>query len=86
MKVVCHYSEAAIAKLIWNLRRKKETLWVQWIHSYIKGKDVWDVQIPQASWLMQKILKGREILEEVGCTCDEVNQLLSLSIKKLYQN
>ncbi|VFQ82072.1 unnamed protein product [Cuscuta campestris] len=36
------WNQALLAKNLWNIASKKETLWVQWVHSfYLKGNDFW---------------------------------------------
>lgn len=40
---------ASVGKLIWQLARKNDTLWVKWVHGiYMKDddKDFWEHQVP----------------------------------------
>ncbi|XP_016491274.1 uncharacterized protein LOC107810954 [Nicotiana tabacum] len=79
------WNAAAICKLLWNLCKKKDKLWVQWVHIYyVKGRRVWDSQANQASWVIRKILKAKLIFEKVGILEQDVYQMDSFSIKKLY--
>ena len=37
------WNQACIAKLVWDIARKKDGLWIQWIHGrYIKDRGWWD--------------------------------------------
>ncbi|XP_059310806.1 uncharacterized protein LOC132062204 [Lycium ferocissimum] len=56
------WNKAAICKLLWSLSHKKDTLWVQWIHSfYIKTRNLADLVTPkQACWLVRKIFDARK--------------------------
>ena len=37
------WNKEKIAKLIWVIAEKKDTLWVKWVHGkYLKNKDWWD--------------------------------------------
>ena len=37
------WNAACITKLVWAIAKKKDSLWVQWVHGrYIKGKDWWE--------------------------------------------
>lgn len=42
------WNQAAICKLLWNIHQQKNRTWIQWIHGYyIKGRDVFELSIPQ---------------------------------------
>ena len=59
------WNQASIAKLVWDIARKKDCLWIQWIHGrYLKGKDWWDYSLKNyASWYWKKLLKVRDIFQ-----------------------
>lgn len=60
------WNKAAISKLILNVCKKKDKLWVHWARTYyIKGIQVEDAIIKQASWF-QKIFKAKKYLDEAG--------------------
>ncbi|XP_019248784.1 PREDICTED: uncharacterized protein LOC109228056 [Nicotiana attenuata] len=55
------WNKAAICKLLWNLCKKKDKLWVQWIHMYYgKRQAVWKTNPRNASWIVQKIIKAKK--------------------------
>jgi len=56
------WNMACIAKLVWDIANKKDTLWVQWIHGrYIKARGWWEYSIrSDASWYWKKLLKVRD--------------------------
>ncbi|VFR01060.1 unnamed protein product, partial [Cuscuta campestris] len=36
------WNQALVAKNLWNIASRKETLWVQWVHSvYLQDRDIW---------------------------------------------
>ncbi|KAG5620147.1 hypothetical protein H5410_005365 [Solanum commersonii] len=51
---ICTWNNAAILKLLSNIYRKSDCLWVQWVHSYyIKVGDMSQVRIPKNdSWVI----------------------------------
>lgn len=86
---------AAILKLLWDINKKKDCLWVQWVHSnYIKKGDITQVQIPKtASWVVRKVLESRQQLitrlqshgtihQQLG----NVQQRGKFSVHKMYVN
>ncbi|XP_058751794.1 uncharacterized protein LOC131624890 [Vicia villosa] len=50
-------------KLLWNIQKKKDNLWVRWIDSYyIKGHDVMLMEAKeQHSWIFKAILQQRVV-------------------------
>lgn len=66
------WNKAAICKLLWNLCKKKDKVWVQRVQScYIEGK--------------KKILKAMKYVEEAGISMDELQETESLSVSSMYQ-
>ncbi|XP_070035459.1 uncharacterized protein [Nicotiana tomentosiformis] len=61
------WNKAAIIKICWDLKTKKDTLWIKWIHEYyIKVHTLENMTIPQqASWMVKKILGARDNLRYV---------------------
>lgn len=55
------WNKICMAKLLWNLCRKADSLWVRWIHSYyIKKEDVRYMRCKDnGSWVMKQIMKSR---------------------------
>nr|XP_033516039.1 uncharacterized protein LOC104111748 isoform X1 [Nicotiana tomentosiformis]XP_033516040.1 uncharacterized protein LOC104111748 isoform X1 [Nicotiana tomentosiformis]XP_033516041.1 uncharacterized protein LOC104111748 isoform X1 [Nicotiana tomentosiformis] len=82
---VYSWNHVAIGKLLWNVCRKKDNLWVKWIHTYYtKGGAIWDIKPAQASWMVQKIFKAKLMFELAGITEDTVATMSIYSIKKIY--
>lgn len=56
-RVLRDWNKAAMAKHIWALALKGDTLWIKWVHTYvIKNQCLWSMPIPvTASWTIQKI-------------------------------
>ncbi|XP_075085042.1 uncharacterized protein LOC107815716 [Nicotiana tabacum] len=53
------WNRAAICKQLWNLCKKKDRLWVRWVHAYYGANiSIWEARCNQASWLLQKIVKA----------------------------
>ncbi|XP_070031647.1 uncharacterized protein [Nicotiana tomentosiformis] len=82
---VSTWNKVIICKMLWNLCRKKDKLWVQWIHSYYK-KDgpIWNERATQASWVVRKILKAKETYTNVGYMEDDVQYMQQFSTKVIY--
>lgn len=51
-----------MAKHLWDIASKKDTLWVKWCHEYmLKGQCLWTCRLPNdASWTWLKIMKLRD--------------------------
>ncbi|KAJ8424331.1 hypothetical protein Cgig2_003526 [Carnegiea gigantea] len=56
------WNKATIAKLVWTVATKKDTLWVKWVYGrYIKDTDWWDyAPAPGSSWTWKKICSTKE--------------------------
>ncbi|XP_070038220.1 uncharacterized protein [Nicotiana tomentosiformis] len=79
------WNKTAILKHYWNLCKKKDRLCIQWVHIYYtKGNEVWENTTPQASWLIQKILKAKQYLESAGVTIEEFLNGETYAIKTMY--
>ncbi|WMV40853.1 hypothetical protein MTR67_034238 [Solanum verrucosum] len=65
---------------MWNLCRNKDKLWVAWIHSYYGQHGVWNIQTKQTSWIVQRIFKAAQYLQEVGLNEACVRNMESYSI------
>lgn len=79
------WNQAAICKLLWNIHQQKNRTWIRWIHGYyIKGRDVFEMSIPQqSSWVVKKILEAREYLEGRQHGMDNF-LVQQFSIRKMY--
>lgn len=81
-----YLEQTALGKLLWNLCKKKDRLWVLWVHSYYgKQSYVWGVQVKQASWMVQRILKVHKYLQEAGYSEQDMITMDKYSIKEVYQ-
>ncbi|CAH9086471.1 unnamed protein product [Cuscuta europaea] len=61
------WNHALLARTLWDVHRKKDTLWVRWVNGiYLKGRSVWDF-IPhnRDSMFMKKLSHIRDRI--VGC-------------------
>ena len=56
------WNRAATLKHIWNLHRRRHTIWVNWAHTHLlKGRSLWHIDIPSnPTWAWRKILQSRE--------------------------
>ncbi|XP_070025322.1 uncharacterized protein LOC142181854 [Nicotiana tabacum] len=80
------WNKSVVCKLLWNICNKKDKLWVKWIHCYYgRRASLWKSKPMQASWIVQKILKAAKYLEEVGIQEEELNQMQSFTIQKMYK-
>ncbi|KAH0752152.1 hypothetical protein KY285_005300 [Solanum tuberosum] len=80
------WNKTAILKHLWDLNKKKDKLWIVWVHTfYLKGRKPWEVIVNQASWIVRKILQARHWLEEKGLQIAEVMETNELSINAMYK-
>ncbi|KAL0446228.1 UNVERIFIED_CONTAM: hypothetical protein Slati_1750700 [Sesamum latifolium] len=63
--------QALLARVLWNIHRKADTLWVQWINGvYLRGGSIWDWQPKKGdSPLLQRLADIRNrLVTEFGST------------------
>ena len=62
------WNQAALLKLLWAIEFKANKLWVKWIDAYyLKHNSTLNVVITNnISWILRKIIKTRETLEDIG--------------------
>ncbi|XP_016446059.1 uncharacterized protein LOC107771228 [Nicotiana tabacum] len=61
-----YWNKPALCKLLWAITERKDTLWIQWVHSfYIKNRNVENMSTPkQACWIVKKIFDARDWLRQ----------------------
>ncbi|XP_070013606.1 uncharacterized protein LOC142176111 [Nicotiana tabacum] len=85
------WNRAAVAKHLWAVAKKKDCLWIKWIHTfYIKHHTLEHMPIPKNA--VRKILESRKLIGDVqsiqGNLLNRLDQLQngnSFSIRKLYR-
>ena len=62
------WNKACLIKLLWNLYKKEDSLWIQWVHTYYtRGEDIMTLPIKAScSWIMKGILKQRVKVQEMA--------------------
>ncbi|XP_075101608.1 uncharacterized protein LOC142177046 [Nicotiana tabacum] len=79
------WNKAALLKHLWNICKKKDKLWIQWVHAYyIKGRVPWTVKAKQASWIVHKILHAVKYLDEAGLEKAKVLTTRTYTIRTIY--
>jgi hypothetical protein len=66
------WNKANLAKLLWNIHSKADSLWIKWIHCYyVKNDQLMTMVVPQScSWIWKAILHQRASLVQVpGWDC-----------------
>lgn len=79
------WNNTTIGKLLWNLCKKKDKLWVKWIHSFYGQRGIWGIQAHQASWLVQRIVKAYKRLQATGYNELSLKKMEQYYIKKVYE-
>lgn len=73
--------EATVLKHMWNSYKKNVKLWILWVYTtHIKGRKSWEVEVKHASWIVEKILKAVQWLEE-GLQVLEIMEAEEFNIK-----
>ncbi|XP_056691752.1 uncharacterized protein [Spinacia oleracea] len=74
-----------MGKHVWLITKKKENIWVQWIHSvYLKGKPWWDYSPKNDdSWYWRDICQIKEMMKQ-HITENQLMAISKYSIKKVY--
>ncbi|GKA81855.1 gag-pol polyprotein [Tanacetum coccineum] len=53
-------NKALLAKHIWNIVSRKDSLWVKWVNVYkLKGRSMWDIELDRGSWKSLVDLRSR---------------------------
>ncbi|VFQ94486.1 unnamed protein product, partial [Cuscuta campestris] len=63
------WNQALLAKSLWNIASKKDTLWIQWVHSvYLEGSNFWTwIPSKKDSHFLKKIVDVRDsLLQKCG--------------------
>lgn len=57
------WNRALMAQHMWDILRRKESLWVRWIHAYrLKGRSFWNVTEPnKCAWNWKRMLDSRDM-------------------------
>ncbi|XP_058783771.1 uncharacterized protein LOC131658501 [Vicia villosa] len=63
------WNKACMVRLLWNLCKKEDSMWVRWVHTYyIKEVSIMDVHVKDSfSWIMKEILQIREHVKRLDC-------------------
>ncbi|GJV17171.1 putative RNA-directed DNA polymerase [Tanacetum coccineum] len=63
------FNNALMSSHIWKLLTRKESLWVQWIHTYkLRDQNFWDIPCRgNMTWGWRKILQLRPLIQEFCC-------------------
>ncbi|XP_019242312.1 PREDICTED: uncharacterized protein LOC109222403 [Nicotiana attenuata] len=91
---LCNWNKAAIVKHLWAITKKKDCLWIRWVHSYyIKNRSIDIMPIPKsAAWVVRKIIEQRNLILNLPSLQGNIHERLEslqntsggFSIKKLY--
>lgn len=70
------WNSALLSKALWNIKRKKDTIWVKWInHMYLKRTNIWECTANKGdSPLINRLLEIRnQLLEWTKASCFSVH-------------
>ncbi|GAB2269861.1 hypothetical protein Dimus_038809 [Dionaea muscipula] len=60
VKDVVYWNRAILCKLLWDIGRKKDRLWIRWISTYyLHRSSVWVVMDDKGSWAWRALMKVR---------------------------
>ncbi|CAH9084953.1 unnamed protein product [Cuscuta europaea] len=73
------WNHALLARTLWDVHLKKDTLWVRWVNGvYLKGRTVWDFVLhTRDSWLMKRLSLIRDKIR--GCFNNMNDTILGLN-------
>lgn len=66
IKDIITWNKASMVRHIWDIARKKDSLWVKWCHQFmLRGKSLWGGQwAADTSWTWKKIVKLKGIAHD----------------------
>ncbi|KAJ8433406.1 hypothetical protein Cgig2_029593 [Carnegiea gigantea] len=81
IKDLTAWNNVTIAKLVWAITKRKEVLWVKWIHCrYIKSKNWWDyTPSPDCNWYWKKICSIKEAFNHTWSLASKEQQNLLIT-------
>lgn len=84
------WNKVAICKQLWDVAKKKDTMWVKWVYIYyLKHTGIEQAQIPQqANWIVRKIFSAKQWLHNTGSISSTLAPFVvncKLMIKKIYK-
>ncbi|XP_058769981.1 uncharacterized protein LOC131643698 [Vicia villosa] len=61
------WNQVTMLKLLWNLSKKQDCLWVKWMHSYfIKEQNLMNIEVTMgASWIIKGVMKARNRINDI---------------------
>lgn len=64
LKNLSAWNNALLAKTLWKIHKKEDSLWIKWVHhQYINVDSVWHWRLNRDNWpLIKKILSIRDEL------------------------
>ncbi|XP_058756747.1 uncharacterized protein LOC131629961 [Vicia villosa] len=79
------WNKACMVRLLWNLCKKEDSVWVKWIHTYyFKEESVMDTPTKDSfSWIMKEILQVRDQVKMLDCW-KSLGQRNDCKIKEFY--
>lgn len=80
------WNQTNLIKCLWNICRKADNLWVQWIHTYyLHGKQALDVNIGNSwSWMIKNIMRQREKIHSIQQVWDNTLNSKKFPMKQIY--
>ncbi|KAL2247098.1 UNVERIFIED_CONTAM: hypothetical protein Sindi_2562100 [Sesamum indicum] len=79
------WNVALLARVLWNIHRKADTLWVQWVNGvYLRGASIWDWQPKKGdSLLLQQLAEIRNrVITDFGSPKAAIEQMTRWSTQK----
>ncbi|GJX12979.1 hypothetical protein Tco_0204737 [Tanacetum coccineum] len=60
------WNKVLLAKHVWNIATKKDSLWVKWVHSMkLRGKNIWEISTDvNDSWGWKNLLCIRDLIRD----------------------
>lgn len=80
------WNVATVSKLVWDVERKKDVLWVKWIHArYLRNLSWMEFNPPfDSCWYLKKICSVKENLKDLGLY-NQVGNEGRFSVKGIYE-
>ncbi|CAK8564552.1 unnamed protein product [Lathyrus sativus] len=80
-----NWNISCLAKLLWNLCKKYDSMWIKWIHCfYVKNQDILTMDVKtNSSWIMKDILKVRPTITTLS-VWNSFMQVGNFVTRKLY--
>ncbi|GAB2303754.1 hypothetical protein Dimus_038957 [Dionaea muscipula] len=87
IKQLSSWNKALLCKLLWDIDRKKNRLWIRWISKYyLKGRSVWITPEGEGSWAWRALMRVKARLQSCLSLANGDCPVHSMTVAEVYKS